>query len=397
MFDIDFLFLPPFLLLGILISMLPGLHPNSIGAILNPWLSSWSDWPFALVALLGVRMAMQFLPSILVGTPSGETGLGLLPGARMMKEGRGLEALMVCAAAVVIATLAALLLSPFLLPLFPALFASIKPWTGYLLILASAVLIFSEGDAKKAACALMIFTLAAGLGLLTLNLPLLDPLFCLFVGFFTLPALLAPDSAVRARQKQTKSFPAIALGLLPFIALGILLGGLSDLLPGLSTPAQVATFATLVVPLSVPSQFLALVASIEASHTAFAFSSAASVGIARVGVVAMANQMTPVSISSLPTYLGLYTLSVGVGAAALLFVGRWLIPRWGKLDWPALSRLIGLYLILMVLLNDGLLGLIVLACASAIGLLARRLEVRRTHVMGALIGPAMLNAFGLLA
>jgi len=393
---IDFALFIPVYLFGIFASLLPGLHPNSIGALLNPWLSSWPDWPFMLVALLGIRIALQFLPSILVGTPAGETGLGMLPGARMMKEGRGLEALMICACAVVIATLAALALSPFLLPLFPSLFMIIKPWVGYLLVIASAVLICSEGEVKKAGYALLIFALAAALGLLTLNLTLLDPLFCLFVGFFTLPMLFSPHRLVKPRQKKTDSFPSVSLSLLPFIALGLCLGGLSDLLPGLSTPSQVAAIATLIVPLSAPAHYLALVASIEASHTAFAFSSAASAGVARVGVVAMAEQMTPISMQSLPVYLGTYALSVGIGAAALLILGRWLIPRWSKLDWPALSRLIGLYLILIILLNDGLLGLIVLACATLLGLLTLRLSVRRTHVMGALIGPAILNAFGLI-
>jgi len=385
----------PVFLVGIITSLLPGLHPNSIGAILNPWLSSWPDWPFALVALLGVRMAMQFLPSILVGAPSGETGLSLLPGARMMREGRGLEAIMVCAWAVVAASAAALLLSPFLLPFFPDLFSFIKPWIGFLLVIASSVLIFSEGEVKKAGLAFVVFSLAGILGILTLNLPLLDPLFCLFVGFFTMPIFLMPESVVRSKQKR-KTFPAIALEILPFIALGVVLGGLADLLPGLSTPSQVAVFATLLVPLSVPAHFLALVASIEASHTAFAFSASAAAGVARVGVVAMADQMVPVQMQTLPSYLGVYALSVAVGAAALLLVGKWLIPRWGKLDWASMGRLIGIYLVFMVLLNDGPLGLVVMACATALGLLAVRFGVRRTHVMGSLIAPAMGHAFGLL-
>ncbi|VVB57318.1 Tripartite tricarboxylate transporter TctA family protein [uncultured archaeon] len=405
---IDPLWLAASLIFGIAAGLLPGLHPNSIGAILTPWLGNWESWPLALVVLLGVRLALQFLPSILVGTPAGQTELGMLPGQRMMREGRGLEALAVCGWSVVLAVALALVLSPLLMPILPALFAAVKPWSGYLLVLASAALMLAEiKDGKESgwlgrwrgpALALFVFLLAAALGWLTLNLPLTDPLFALFVGFFTMPALLSGEeqkAAEKKQQKEGQENPAFVVReLLPFILLGVLLGGLSDLLPGLSTPAQVATLATLAVPLAQPAHFLALVASIEASHTTFAFASAASTGIARVGVVAMVGQMQPITPADLPALWGAFAVAAAVGAGALLWIGRWLMPRWHALDWKTLGGLLGLYLAAMVFWLDGAMGLLVMALASAIGMLPVLWGVKRTQVMGSLIGPAILHAFG---
>ena len=183
--------------------------------------------------------------------------------------------------------------------------------------------------------------------------------------------------------------------LLPYILLGVCLGGLADLLPGMSTPAQIAVFAAVLLPLGEPAAFLALVASIEASHTAFALTSSATVGVARVGVVAMVASISPIRPESLPLLMGMFALSVGVGALALLWIGKRAMAHWSSIDWTMLARLLSVYLVLAIFLNDGLPGVIVLASATAIGMLPGAWHVRRTHVMGALILPAMLHAFGM--
>ncbi len=395
--NIDPLLLFPALLAGIITSLLPGMHPNSIGAILNPLFGSENGWALALVAMLGVRMALQFLPSILIGVPEGDTQISLLPGQRMRKEGRGLEAIAVCAFSVVLAVAAALVLSPLIMPFMPATFAFVKPLTGWLLAVAVAALLLDEREARRICLAAVVFFLAGTLGAVTWNLPLLDPLFALFVGFFTMPALLhgerigGEDKGLAQKTESLRIRP-----LLPYILLGVVLGGLADLLPGLSTPAQIAVFAALFVPLDEPARFLSLVAAIEASHTAFALTSSATVGVARVGVIAMVAQNSPIRPADLPALMGVFAFSVGAGALALLWIGKRVMKHWQKIDWTSLGRMLATYLVFVIFINDGWLGVLTLATATAIGMLPAAWGVRRTHVMGALILPAMLHAFGMI-
>ncbi len=148
------------LIAGIITSLLPGLHPNTIGAILTPYFGENDAWPLVLIALLGVRVALQFLPSILVGVPEGDTQISLLPGQRMRNEGRGMEAIGICAFSVVAATTLALLLSPLMMPVLPAMFDAVKPWTGWLLLAATIALLFDERNARKIALAGIVFILA---------------------------------------------------------------------------------------------------------------------------------------------------------------------------------------------------------------------------------------------
>jgi putative membrane protein len=262
---------------------------------------------------------------------------------------------------------------------------------------AVIALLAAERAAKRIWLAAVVFVLAGALGAVTWNLPLLDPLFALFVGFFTMPALLhgegigKGDEGVKQKTERLHIRP-----LLPYILLGVVLGGLADLLPGMSTPAQIAVFAALLLPLDQPALFLALVAAIEASHTAFALTSSASVGVARVGVIAMVAQNAPIRPEDLPMLMGVFALAVGVGALALLWLGKRVMRHWQKIDWTTMGRILAAYLVFVIWLNDGWLGLAALSTATAIGMLPAAWGVRRTHVMGALILPAMAHAFGMM-
>ncbi|MFH1095520.1 MAG: tripartite tricarboxylate transporter permease [Candidatus Micrarchaeota archaeon] len=384
------------LLFSLAVGLLPGLHPNSIGAILGNFLAGPGDWPFFLIILLGGRMVLQFLPSIFLGIPDGEIQATVLPGQRMFMQGRAGEAMLICAFSAVAATLAAVFLSPFLLPFLPAAFSSVKPFTGPILLLAALISILVEKDDEKRVKSAVVFSLAWALGQIVLGMAMVDPLFPLFVGFFTMPMLLSPVGQVKEPPPQTKPL-GVGIDILPCLLLGVLLGALADLLPGISTPAQIALFASLFISIQEARHFLALVASIEASHSVFALTSSAAVGVARVGAVAMAQAATPITPSVLPSFLGAFLLSVALSALAAIFIAQEIAKHWHSIDWHAFSALIAAYLILMVLLNGGPAGLAVLVTASAIGALPILWGVRRTQVMGSLVGPSMVYAFGRVA
>ncbi|MDE1798609.1 MAG: tripartite tricarboxylate transporter permease, partial [Candidatus Micrarchaeota archaeon] len=394
---------------GLLTGLLPGLHPNSAGAILIGALGSDPSLPFVLVFMLGMHAVLEFLPSIFLGVPDADTEISVLPGRRLFLEGKAAEAVMVCAVSAVLATAGALLLSPLTLSALPGIFSAVKPWTGWLLLAAAIALLVSEGKRKNKTgfekigsigLALAVFLLAAALGGMALAGPMPDPLFALFVGFFTMPSLLGVGEEAGegtggpARIKQ-QPLHLLKLDFLPYVLAGLLLGGLADLLPGISTPAQIAVFASLLVPIEDARHFLALVASIAASHAAFALTAAASIGVSRVGAVALASAVAPIRPADLPLLLGAFALAMGLGALVMIGLGQTLAKYWDKIDMKALGLLMAVYLVCAVGLTDGWLGLAVLGAASAIGLLPVLFGVRRTHVMGAIIGPSLLHAFGL--
>jgi len=375
------------IVLGALSGLVPGIHSNTVASLLAGFSISPESAPFIIVALVGAHIVFQFFPSIFLSIPDDTVVASVLPGHRMALEGRGTEALAICAFSVLIAAGASALLLPVSMWLLPTLYSLVEPNISAILVLASVYLVASEREPKKIAAAVFIFLLSGALGVVTLRGAVNDPLFPSFCGLFAVSGILLSFTATRKipEQKEGKT----KLDFLPYVLAGVLLGMLSDLLPGIAAPAQIAIFASAFLVTDDARKFLALVASIAASHAVFAFSALLSIGKAREGALAILNDVSPVLPSQLPSLVGTLLLAMGVGALALI----WLSKRThflSRLEMKDVNLGVLAYLVCAVAIISGTLGILTLATAAAIGILPPLLGIRRTHVMGLIIVPSML-------
>ncbi|HSD57732.1 MAG TPA: tripartite tricarboxylate transporter permease, partial [Methanotrichaceae archaeon] len=86
-------------ILGILSGLVPGLHINNFAAImlaLSPQLMAQGLTSYHMASIvLAASISQTFfdcIPAIFVGAPDADTALTVLPGHRLMLEGRGIEA-----------------------------------------------------------------------------------------------------------------------------------------------------------------------------------------------------------------------------------------------------------------------------------------------------------------
>lgn len=340
-----------------------------------------------IVASLGAHLVFQFLPAIFFSIPDDTVVASVLPGNRMALEGRGAEALVVCAFSSLLATAGALLMLPLSLAFLPIAYSAIEPYMAFVLILASLFLILSEAEAKKIAMAGFVFALSGMLGGATLVSAIKEPLFPAFCGLFAASGiLLSLSSASRLPEQKSEK---TKLDFLPYVALGTVFGMLSDLLAGMAAPAQIAVFASALLPAKEdPKKFLALVSSIAASHTVFAFSALVSIGKAREGSLAIINSLMPITESSLPALFGALLLSVGASSLFLMLLSK-RAHKLSGVDFRPLNLAVLAYLFFAVLIISGAEGLLLFATSAAIGILPPLLGVRRTHVMGLIIVPSI--------
>ena len=148
-------------LLGCLTGLVPGMHSNNLAAAL-------SALPVALLAALGgaaidggwaltvccaivscavAHALASAVPSIFVGAPEGDDVASVLPGHRLLRAGRGGEALQLS----VVSSLGAIALSlAILLPVRALmapplmLYRRSLPWLGPALLLVSGLLVIGE-------------------------------------------------------------------------------------------------------------------------------------------------------------------------------------------------------------------------------------------------------------
>ena len=377
------------LLLGIFSGLLPGIHSNTVASVLATLPIPPEAISLAVVAVVGAHLLFQFLPSIFLSIPDDTVVASVLPGHRLALSGRGREAISVCAFSTLAAAGASVLLIPVSLAALPAAYAIIQPQMALVLIAASLFLLWSEKEWKKIAIAAFVFLLSGALGIATLRGAINDPLFPAFSGLFAASGILLSFTS-RTRLPAQKS-ERTELDFLPYIAAGVLLGMLSDLLPGLAAPAQIAVFASAIFATNDARKFLALVASIAASHAVFAFSSLLSIGKAREGSLAIINEINPVSAADLPALLGVLLLSAGISAFLLMRLSRY-ASALSSFDTRTLNLAVLAYLVCAVAIISGGEGLLLFATATSVGLLPPLLGIRRTHVMGLIIVPSILLA-----
>lgn len=377
------------ILLGIFSGLMPGVHSNTIASVLSTLPIPADAFALLIVAVLAAHLVFQFFPSIFLSIPDDSVVVSVLPGHRMALEGKGREALSVCVAAVMIAAGASALLLPVSLAVLPAAYSFVEPNMALVLVAASMFLLASEKKMRKITLAAFVFLLAGALGIASMRSAINDPLFPAFSGLFAASGILLSFTSTRGIPAQKNG--GTKLDFLPYVAIGIIAGMLSDLLPGIAAPAQIAVFASAFVFTEDARKFLALIASIAASHAIFAFGALLSIGKAREGALAIMNELKPVLPTDLPVLVGVFLLSLGVSAFLLMKLAKH-ANKLQTLDIKTLNLGILAYLVAAVAIISGAGGLLLFATSTAVGLLPPLLGIRRTHVMGLIIVPAIMLA-----
>lgn len=377
------------ILIGILSGLVPGLHSNTVISVFASFGFGGEQLAFFIIALFPVHMIFSFIPSIFFGIPEQQTVVTVLPGQRMVLHGRGLAALKAILLASIFAVLISVSLFFLSLSFFEAAYALIRPYVGHALVLFSLVFL---ARTRSPVLSFFVFMLAGMLGYYSLNSKMADPFLPLFSGMFAMGAILNYKKSGTPVQKDEKISPDPAF--LRYVLVGTALGMFADLLPGISSPSQVATFLTIFLPMNTLS-YLAAVSSISMGEAVFSLATSASIGKSRMGATAMLDNVFPVG-QNLPLLLVLFLVSVAI-AATVVYFSRNLVARLARIDFSVFNILLACYLFAIISILDGITGIAVFALASVLGFLTVRTGIERTNLMGAVILPTILLLFRIFA
>ncbi len=374
------------ILLGLIIGLIPGLHSNTIISFLYSLGIPSEIFPIFIITLFGAYSVSSFIPSIFFGIPDDSSILTVLPGQKLVKEGKGFLALKTVLFSVLFASLISVALFPFSLSIFPFLYSLIKPHMFYILILLSSILILKT---KNPIYSLIIFLISGLLGYSTFSLKLEDPFLPLFTGMFAIAAMFAYKKTKLPPQKDSP----LDLSIFKYIVLGVIGGFLADLIPGVSSPSQVAAFISLFLPIT-SLGYLATISSVSISEAIFALSTTASINKSRIGAIVWLNDFSDVAINPLP-YLTLFLFSVLI-TCFILYKLRSKISILTSIDFSKFNLYLIFYLSILVYFIDGIMGLVVFFAATLLGYITLILKVERTMLMGTIILPTILFLLNLL-
>jgi putative membrane protein len=404
-------------LLGVCSGLVPGLHVNNFAALLLVISAEMISRGFTAfhvsVIILAASISQTFfdsIPAIFLGAPEADTALAVLPGHRLMMEGRGVEAVRLSAlgsaGSVIVSLLLVLPISWF----FSSYYDYLMKYVGFILLAVALMMIKREmgpqieGQGslvhlKYKALAAILFLSTGLLGSFSfarqdlLSSPLgfepqvLLPLLSGLFGASSLILSLATGTEI-PEQEETQirlSRGAMAKSLL----LGSLGGSVVAWIPGLSP--SVAASAARLGAASTPEEFLISISGVNTANALFSLVALYVIGRPRSGAAAAIAQLMTLDQSSLAAMILIVitvTLASYWAAVASARCSALLLSR---LNYRLLCIGVLAGLVAMTLIFTGPFGLLIFFLSAVLGLIAPLAGIHRTHAMGVLMVPLIVH------
>ena len=419
-------------IIGIITGLTPGLHVNTVALLL---ITSYSALIGAISALGGVpfyylpplvavvivstsitHTFLDFVPSTFLGVPEDETALSVLPAHRLLLEGKGYHAVRLSALGSAMAVaIAFIIFLPYTYLLGDPLnlYPIIKDNTLFILLFLTSLLLVTETAKFRNSrvlgvlVALCVFILSGILGLVVLPLPSFSPfglfstvLFPLFSGLFGISTLL-----LSLNEFQEGNIPAQEVGkeemdlreLRPAIP-GGLAGSIVGFLPGVSSAhaALIALIPGRKGDDSSPESVIITLGAVNTSNAIFVLVALFLTGGARSGAAVAVQEFLPVDqwTGLIPYFLVLLLIAVLFSSVlayfATLAAGKMAAKHINRIPYKKLVWSIIIFIVGLVFLFNGPLGLCILAVSTLAGMIPPLVGVRRSHLMGVLLIPVML-------
>lgn len=417
-------------LAGCLTGLAPGLHVNNVAALVLSNPAVWTGMlavfvpedsldPTSggvllsgfLVATAASHAVLEFIPSVFLGVPTEDTALATLPGHRLLLVGQGAKAVALAARGALLGTaISVLALVPLRMLLSDpiGLAERFRPWTPAFLVFVLCAIVVSDVRGRnrlvRAMRAIWVQLLAGLLGIAALRGPIpLDPatvLFPLFSGLFGIPGLLVGLRSRAGRIPRQRLEPLRALSWKDggSILRGTLAGASVSWLPGLSGGAA-ATLASIGTRRIGPSQFMVVLGAVSTSTAILSVAVLFMIQRARSGAAAAVGGLLgpvgpwsePWSIpGSLTALVIAAVLATCIAAPLATRLGRSVARRWSRLDARRLSVVSLAFLLALILIVTGPVGLALAGVGAVVGLVPVALRVRRVHLMASLLVPVLL-------
>ncbi|MFH7861032.1 MAG: tripartite tricarboxylate transporter permease [Candidatus Aenigmatarchaeota archaeon] len=388
---------------GIFCGLVPGFHVNLIVPIILSFSFLVHNPYFLAVLIVSTSISeifMNFIPSIFLGAPDEDTSLSVLPGHRLLLEGRGYEAIKLT----VLGGILSLILSlAFILAFgnaFVYLYEISRPYVHYLIAFVVILMVGSEKKLKKIFYAILIIFLSGFLGIITLNSSLVSQqnvLFPILTGLFGLSTLILSltERAFIPKQEEDSKLKIGNFQIIKSVILGCFAGIIVGLLPAIGV-SQAATLVQYLGKASDARSFLITVSGINVGNEIFSLVNLFLVGNPRSGSsVAVQRVLTELNFYDIVYLIGSVCFSAGIASALTLFLGKKIPKFLEKLNYRKLCIFILIFISTIIFLITGIFGLLIAFVSTSIGLLCALLEIKRSHCMGCLLIPSILYFSGL--
>lgn len=327
------------------------------------------------------------IPSIYLGAPDEDTALSVLPGHKMLLEGKGHEAIIYTLIGSSVAVVIFLLLIPIFFIIIPYVQGFVEKMMAFFLIWACIFLIYREKSSR--ARALIIFILAGFLGIVSLNMGARQPLLPLLTGLFGTSTLIYSISLKSVIPKQ--NFEKIKINWReigkPTIATTIT-SPLCSFLPGMGA-SQSAIIGSEIMGEMKPKSFLVLIGSTNTLVLCISFLILFLTNKKRTGLASTVSQIIDLTLKDFLLICVVIVFTSIVSIFLTVILSKFFAKLIHKIDYEKISKIIILFLIIVTIIMSGFFGLLILITSTLLGLACVYMDVRKGFLMGCLLIPTI--------
>lgn len=306
-------------------------------------------------------------------------------------SGKGYEAVVLTLYGSLAGILLILIFSPLFFFFLPQIYPYAERIMPIILIVSSFFLIYFEKTSRI--YALIIFSLSGLLGLASMNLPINDSLLPLFTGLFGISSLITSITKKQNIPKQKisklKMIRVSKKSFLKSLSASVLASPLCSFLPGMGS-GQAAVIGSEVMGNLNRKEFLILLGSINTIVTGLSFITLYTISKARTGVAVAVGQILNLTVNDLYIITAAILISGIISFFVTIYASRFFSKIISKVNYQILSVIIVSILVILNFFLVGFLGLLVLLVSTLLGLLCIHFGIRRTHMLGSLIIPAIV-------
>ncbi len=381
------------ILAGTFTGLIPGIHINLVGAILvslSVTIFSGIDSLYLIVFIVSMAIAhtfIDFIPSIFLGCPDSDTQLSVLPGHELLKQGRGYEAIMLTAYGGLIAVIILIFISFPLSFITSTVYESVHSFMFWILLATLLILIFTE---KNKLTALFVFLISGILGLCSLNLEAKETLLPLLTGLFGSSMLITSIKNKIKIPSQEITKPESKF-LKPILG-ALIASPLCGFLPGLGS-GQAAVLGSAVSKID-KKGFLVLIGAANILVMGLSFVSLYAISRTRTGAAAAIQELVGMlSWKILLIILFVVLISGIISFFITKILAKFFSEKINKINYTILSISTLIFLVIIVFIFSGFIGLLILLASTLTGIYCNSLPVKKTNMMGCLLIPTMIYYF----
>ena len=388
---------------GAITGLIPGMHINTLIPLIMGMTFLFASPYYLIVFIVSLTVTwifISYIPSIFFGAPQEDTSLAVLPGHRLLLEGRGYEAIKLT----IIGGMGSLIITLILLSIFSSTFSNfydmLKPYIQYLIAIVVLFMIASEKRLRKILSAVLIILLSGFFGIITLGsniVPSENVFFPVLTGMFGLSTIvisLNGKSKIPA-QKEDSNLHISKVDLLKSILLGSVAGTLIGFLPSIGV-SQAATIVSYLGRIGETRSFLVSLSGIRISHEIVSLLSLYFIQTPRSGAsIAIQKVLPELTFYDVLLMIGVICFTSGIAVLITMFLGKRIPKFLAKLNYKYLCLSMIIFMSIMVFLMTGVYGLLIVFTSTSIGLLCANLGIKRSHCMGVLLIPSILFFSGL--